>query len=84
MIKVLYFASLREQLGTGAETLEMPPGVTDMAGLSSALAARGGAWQTAFGGGQTLMMAVNQDAARPDTPIADKDEIAYYPPVTGG
>jgi molybdopterin synthase sulfur carrier subunit len=84
MIQILYFASLREQLDSAGEELELPVGVHDMAGLAAHLAGRGGAWTSAFGGVRPLMMARNQAAAQPDTPVADGDELAFFPPVTGG
>jgi molybdopterin synthase sulfur carrier subunit len=84
MIKVLYFASLREQVGTGAEQLELPHGVSDLGGLTAHLRERGGVWASAFAPERTVMMAVNQEAARPEHGVNDGDEIAFYPPVTGG
>jgi molybdopterin synthase sulfur carrier subunit len=84
MIEVRYFASLREDLGSAGERLELPPGSEDLGALAAHLAQRGGAWEAAFGGRRTLMMARNQEAAQPDTPLADGDEVAFFPPVTGG
>ena len=84
MIKILYFASLREQLGTGSEELELSSGVTDLNALAGLLSSRGGSWSEVFDGDQTVMMALNQEAAKGDAPIADGDEVAFFPPVTGG
>ncbi len=84
MIRVLYFASLREQLGTGAEELESAPGLDTLDALAHHLAARGGDWADAFGTGRRLMMAINQESADPDAPLKDGDEAAFFPPVTGG
>ena len=81
-IKVLYFAGLREQLGTSGEDLELAP--TTVAGLRSQLMARGGAWQSALAQGKALRVAVNQEMAQPTTPVKPGDEIAFFPPVTGG
>ncbi|HEC16405.1 MAG TPA: molybdopterin converting factor subunit 1 [Sedimenticola sp.] len=83
MIRILYFARLREQLQTDSERLELPADITDIAALSRLLRARGGVWEEAFSG-PTLMSAVNQEVANPDTAIADGDEVAFFPPVTGG
>ena len=83
MIKVLYFARLREQLNTESEQLEAASEVQNVAALTDVLRNRGGAWEEAFGG-STVMAAVNQEVANPDTPINDGDEVAYFPPVTGG
>jgi len=84
MIKVLYFARLREQLGADAEELEALPELTDMSRLTHHLRQRGGVWAEVFGERETVLMAVNQEVANGDTPIKDGDEIAYFPPVTGG
>lgn len=83
MIRVLYFARLRERLGVGSEELE-PTGVADMASVIGQLRQRGGIWAETLGEGHGLMMAVNQELARPETPVADGDEVAFFPPVTGG
>jgi sulfur-carrier protein len=84
MIRVLYFARLREQLGRDGETLEGAAAPPDLAALMAQFQARGGVWAEAFGGGQGLMMAVNQEMADPATAIGDGDEVAFFPPVTGG
>ena len=81
-VKVLYFASLREQLGTQGEDLELSP--TTVAGLREMLMARGGTWRQALAPGRALRAAVNQEMARPETPVGPGDEIAFFPPVTGG
>ncbi len=81
MIKVLYFAHLREQLGVGSEEMEA---AADIAELKSRLRSRGGDWADAFGEGSRVMAAVNQEMANPDTTIADGNEVAFFPPVTGG
>jgi len=84
MITVLYFARLREALGTGSERIALPPAVGDLDGLRSLLMARGGAWAQELAPGRQVRVAVNQDMAAGDTPIAEGDEIAFFPPVTGG
>jgi len=83
-MKVLYFAKLRDDLGCAEETITLPPGVTTVAGLRAHLMARGSIWQQALALGSELGVAVNQDMARPDTPVAAEDEVAFFPPVTGG
>lgn len=80
MIKVLYFARLRDQLGSAGE--EMAEAPATLGELVEALVARGGDWAEAFSG--TVLMAVNQEMAGRDTPIADGDEVGFFPPVTGG
>jgi sulfur-carrier protein len=81
-IKVLYFAGLREQLGTAGEDIEVA--ATTVAGLRAQLMARGGAWQSALAQGKALRVAVNQEMAQPTTSVNAGDEIAFFPPVTGG
>ncbi len=83
MIKLLYFASLRETVGQSSEDLELPSQVTDIAALRALLAARGGAWKAAFDGGR-LLASVNQQMADDHHLVADGDEVAFFPPVTGG
>jgi molybdopterin synthase sulfur carrier subunit len=84
VIRVCYFASLREQLGLAEEPLELPAGVADVAGLRARLRARGGVWADALAESRPVLCAVNQVMARPDQPVADGDEVAFFPPVTGG
>ena len=82
-IKILYFASLREKLGSGGESLDLPAGVTTIAGVLEMLAARGGEW-TSLPAVKNLKFAVNQEMARTDSPVKAGDELAFFPPVTGG
>lgn len=84
MIRILYFARLRERLGRAEEHLALPVGVGTVADLLAHLRTREGQWAETLGEGETLMTAVNQGLARPHTPIGDGDEIAIFPPVTGG
>ncbi|MBK8115791.1 MAG: molybdopterin converting factor subunit 1 [Candidatus Accumulibacter sp.] len=82
-LKILYFASLREALGCGGEEVALPAGVADIAGLMAFLAARDEKSQV-LRTRRNLRYAVNQEMARLDTPVADGDEVAFFPPVTGG
>ncbi|MGB5474311.1 MAG: molybdopterin converting factor subunit 1 [Gammaproteobacteria bacterium] len=83
MVQLRYFASLREALGTGEEQLELPDTITTVAQLNAWLQTRGADWQEALGDPR-LHTAVNQSVVKPDTHIHDGDEIAWFPPVTGG
>ena len=83
-VKILYFAGLRELVGTASEDVELPAGVSTLAGLRSLLVARGGAWQSAFAERRLVRVAVNQDMAHAATAIRAGDEVAFFPPVTGG
>lgn len=84
MITLLYFASLRERLGTERETLELAETVRTVADLRSLLRQRGTVWDEAMGEDRALLCAVNQDMAQPGTAVSDGDEVAFFPPVTGG
>ncbi len=83
MIKILYFARLREALGLVSEELDLPQG-TNVAKLMALLAARGDTWQQEFAGSHPLRAAVNQTLAPNSTVINTGDEVAFFPPVTGG
>jgi molybdopterin synthase sulfur carrier subunit len=83
MIKILYFASLREKLGTAGEEFELPPGIADVGSLLAVLAARGGEWAN-LASVKNLKSAVNQEMARNSTSVKAGDEVAFFPPVTGG
>lgn len=84
MIDVLFFARIREELG--CDRLEVPwqASVADLDSLQAFLCRQGGArWQQALS--QTnLIRAVNQAVANGNTAINDGDEVAFFPPVTGG
>jgi molybdopterin synthase sulfur carrier subunit len=84
MLKILYLARLREDLGKGEESLDLPGEVATVALLRAHLMARGGAWQRVLGDNRSLRAAVNQEMAQPETPIKPGDEVAFFPPVTGG
>jgi molybdopterin synthase sulfur carrier subunit len=83
-VKVLFFAGLREQLGTSAEVIELPSGVSTVAGLRNHLVQRGGPYGKAFGEKNLVRVAVNQDMVQPTARIKAGDEVAFFPPVTGG
>lgn len=84
MIEVHYFASVRERLGLAREQVRPDPGLRTVADLAALLAERHGAQKGAVLREAKLLMAVNQAVARPDTGIRDGDEVAFFPPVTGG
>jgi molybdopterin synthase sulfur carrier subunit len=84
MVTVLYFASLRERLGKSREELALPPGAPTVGALVEALRAREAAWGEAFASGKGWRVAVNQRMADPATPLRAGDEVAFFPPVTGG
>jgi molybdopterin synthase sulfur carrier subunit len=84
MITLLYFARLRETFGVASEELELPAGVATLEGVRAVLASRGGMWAHELAAGRAFRAAVNQDIAGADTPVKDGDEVAFFPPVTGG
>jgi len=83
-VRVLFFASLREQVGSAGEDIELPAEVTTVAGLRAHLMARGGDWGPALADERRLRAAVNQDMAAPGAVLRGGDEVAFFPPVTGG
>ena len=83
-VKVLYFASLREKLGRDAEEIELPAGVATVAALRSHLRGRGGVYENAFSEKILVRSAVNQDMVQPTAAVRAGDEVAFFPPVTGG
>jgi sulfur-carrier protein len=84
MIKLVYLARLRETLGTSTEKVEPPGDVGTVATLLAWLRTRGGAWAAELAPGRAVRVAVNHDVAKPDTPVKHGDEVALFPPVTGG
>jgi len=83
-VKILYFASVRETLGRDAEEIELPEAAATVAGLRSHLRTRGGAWADALAEGRLLRAAVNRDMVPATLALKAGDEIAFFPPVTGG
>lgn len=84
MIQVRYFARLREILGRDGEELRWSVEIAQVAGLTRHLLARGGVWERELGPGARYRVAVNRQLAGPEAAIRDSDEVAYFPPVTGG
>ena len=84
MVKLVYLARLREILGVAAESIELPREVATVAALLAWLRARGGAWAAELAPGRAVRVAVNHDVARGETPVRAGDEVALFPPVTGG
>ena len=83
-LKVLYFASIREKVGRDAEDIDVPADIATIAGLRNHLRGRGGAWAEALANGKLLRMAINQDMVPATAAIKAGDEVAFFPPVTGG
>ena len=84
MVTVLYFARLREALGKSSEQVALPASVRDVEGVRAFLVARGGEWEQELAPSKPVRAAVNQALANGDTPVSNDDEVAFFPPVTGG
>ena len=82
MIEVRYFARYREALDCDGESLPWSTGLDSLEALRNQLLARGGAWQVLAE--RSLMCARNQELCSLAEPLADGDEVAFFPPVTGG
>ena len=80
-VKILYFASLREALGLAGERIELPAGISTLGALRDWLVAEG---REKLATAKNLRCAVNQEVAGLDAAVQDGDEIAFFPPVTGG
>ena len=83
-MKILYFAWVREKAGIGEEDITLPTGVTDVASLVGWQKSRGGKHAAAFEAPELIRVAVNQTHVGFDHPLTDGDEVAFFPPVTGG
>lgn len=83
-VSLVYLARLREVFGTPHERIEPPDNVRTVAALRAWLVARGGIWASELAPERAVRFAVNHELARPETPIRTGDEVAVFPPVTGG
>ena len=83
-MQVLYFGWVRSRIGHGKEELELPAGIDTVAGLIHWLKSRGDGYVHAFADSDMIRAAVNQEIAPHDTAIAQGDEVALFPPMTGG
>lgn len=83
-MKLLYFAWLRARVGCAEEEVALPPQVQDVAGLLDWLQSRGGRYAEALRDLSIVRVAVNQDYVGREHPLREGDEVAIFPPVTGG
>jgi sulfur-carrier protein len=81
---LVYLARLRDAFGMSSERVEPPHTVTTAAELRSWLASRGGVWAIELAPARAVRIAVNYNIAQPATPVGPGDEVALFPPVTGG
>ncbi|HXR55408.1 MAG TPA: MoaD/ThiS family protein [Casimicrobiaceae bacterium] len=84
-LRLVYLARLREAFSSVGETLELPAhDAATVATVVATLRARGGAFASELAPGRAVRFAVNQRLVRAEHPLADGDEVAIFPPVTGG
>lgn len=83
-VTILYFAWLRERVGRAEERVSLPAQVRSVAALIDHLIGLGEGRPAAFAARASIRCAVNQDFAAPDAPVRPGDEVAFFPPVTGG
>ena len=83
-MKVLYFAWLKTKTGASEEDVEPPESVATVADLLDWLQQRSDGHRDALSDRQAIRVAVNQEYARPGDPVRGGDEVALFPPVTGG
>jgi molybdopterin synthase sulfur carrier subunit len=83
-VTLLYFAWVRQKLGVSEERIELPADVRTVGELAAYLQERGAAFDDVFSDLKRLRAAVNQDHAGWDAAVRADDEVAFFPPVTGG
>ena len=83
-IKVLYFARIKEAVNYSTEDLVLPNDVKTVTALKNHLAQRGEIWANLFNGKQIIRAAINHELVSDLTAIKAGDEVAFFPPVTGG
>jgi molybdopterin synthase sulfur carrier subunit len=84
IIKLRYFAWVRERVGKPEEDIEVPSGVATVAELMVWLASRGEEYAHAFANPKAIRAAIDRAHVKPQTPIGAAAEIAFFPPMTGG
>ncbi|MDP7241520.1 MAG: molybdopterin converting factor subunit 1 [Rhodospirillales bacterium] len=83
-MKIVYFAWLREKTGCAEEEVSPPESVTDVRGLVEWLCSRGDGYAEAFADLGPVRVAVNLEYVKLDQAVGPDDEVAFFPPVTGG
>mgnify|MGYP001254472637 CR=1 FL=1 len=83
-MKLVYFSWVREKIGSSNEELEPPTGINTVGGLISWLCTKGEGYASAFADTSIIRVAVNQEYVKMDATIGTDDEVAFFPPITGG
>ncbi|WP_029148626.1 molybdopterin converting factor subunit 1 [Methylophilus sp. 5] len=83
-ITILYFARIKEVVNYSSEDVVLPEGVETIVALKSWLSGRGDTWQKLFSGGTVVRAAINHELVDDMATFDDGDEVAFFPPVTGG
>lgn len=83
MIKIVYFAKTRETIGKSTEPFELAPGINTVTSIIESLVARGNPYNVAFED-ERILAAINQEMVSLASRVIDDDELAFFPPVTGG
>ncbi|MGX5735099.1 molybdopterin converting factor subunit 1 [Bosea thiooxidans] len=83
-VRIVYFAWVRERVGLPEETLDIPADLATVAELVRWLKARGEGYQEAFANEAVVRAALDHVHAKPNAPLGNAREIAFFPPMTGG
>lgn len=83
-MNILYFALIRENVGHTTEIIDLPNDIKNVNGLINYLEQKGDNYKAAFAQSDLIRVAVNQEYVNLDHPISNNDEIAFFPPMTGG
>ncbi len=83
-VKILYFARIKESVNYSTEELDLPSDVSTVTALKNYLSQRGDVWANLFNGKQTVRAAINHQLVDDMAIIQAGDEVAFFPPVTGG
>jgi len=83
-MKILYFAWVREKTGKAQEEVSIPESVNTVTALADWLTNRDEKFAEVFEQRSAVRVAVNQEYVSFDHAVSDNDEIAFFPPVTGG
>jgi molybdopterin synthase sulfur carrier subunit len=83
-IKILYFARIKEAVNYSTEDITLPSDISTITALKNHLSQRGEIWANLFNGKQVIRAAINHELVQDLATIQAGDEVAFFPPVTGG